>query len=220
MKRYAVCLLTAGALFASGCAEKPVLGVVQAQQSLAAARDAEADFYAPEEYDLAATNLQNAIVAIEEEDQERVWERNYDLAAYLLELSIEQSEAAIEIADTIRLDVAFQAELLIPQVQEAIEGAFAELERARRTNVVSRGVLDGLDADLVYSSQLLASARESQQRADQVAAVDQAQQAIDLADAVRTRSEEINLYAIEVELELELQQQAIPVTPDAVPLEP
>jgi hypothetical protein len=66
--RHGIVLTLATFLMASGCAEKPVLDLLEAQETLAAARDAEADLYAPEEYDLAVSNLQNAIAAIDRQE--------------------------------------------------------------------------------------------------------------------------------------------------------
>lgn len=191
----------------AACAEKPALELVEAQQVLATARDAEADLYAPEEYDLAVSNLENAIAAIDEQDAELTWNRNYNLARDLLDLSMEQSQTAIDISDSIRFEAAFEAETLIPQVQETIDTAFAELARARDTGVVSRSQVATLDADLGFSAQLLREAEASFESADYATALEQARQAIDLADSVRIRSEEINQFAVEVELEL--QQQSV-----------
>ena len=134
-----------------------------------------------------------------------MWDRNYNLAFDLLELSVEQSQTATEIADSIRFEASFQAEQLMPEVQETIDTAFAELARARDTSVVSRAQIDTLDADLGFSAQLLRDAEDSFESADYATALEHAQQAIELADSVRVRSEEINQFAIEVELELEQQ---------------
>lgn len=207
MSRAVLPLILAG-LVLGGCAEKPVLEVIQAQQALAAARDAEADFFAPEDYDLAVSNLDSALEAIETEDAQRPWARNYDVPLYLLDLSIDQSMTATETANSIRLDTAFEVEQILPTVQESIDAAFRPLQDARGTNVVSRGELDQLNGDLVLSTQLLREAEEDQAAADFVAALEKSQRAIDLAETVRTRSEEINAYALEVQLEIE--RQAIP----------
>lgn len=207
MTRWTLPLILAGVVL-GGCAEKPVLEVVEAQQALAAARDAEADFFAPEDYDLAVSNLDSALLAIETEDAQRPWARNYDVALYLLDLSIDQSMTATETANGIRLDTAFEVEQILPTVQESIDAAFARLQDARGTNVVSRGELDQLNGDLVLSTQLLREAQEDQESADFVAALEKSQRAIGLAETVRTRSEEISAYALEVQLELE--RQAIP----------
>ena len=211
MKRVGACVLTSVLVLVSGCAEKPVLEVFEAQQALAAARDAEADIYAPEEYELAVSNLENAIAAIERQEEEPLWARSYAFAGDLLALSMEQSEAAQEFADSIRLEASVQAEVLIPEAQTAIDSAFAGLEQARSTSVAGRRQLDTLDADLRTAADLLGGARESLEGADYATAVTQAGQALELAVSVRIRSEEISQYAIE----LELEQQAIPEeTPD------
>lgn len=212
MKRTGLCFLVSLLILTAGCAEKPVLQLLEAQQSLAAARDAEADLFAPDEYELSNTNLKGAIDAIDAEDEERIWARNYDLAEYLLDLSIDQSEAAIAVADNARQEASFQAQLLIPQVEEAIDLAFTQLQEARGTNVVSRAEINSLDADLGYSSQLLGDARQNYDRMEFADAAAQAQQALDLAEKVRTRSAEINLYGIEVEQGL--QQTAPQEIPD------
>jgi hypothetical protein len=212
MNRVVRGLLAAACWVVCGCAEEPLLDLLEAQQSLAAARDAEADIYAPEEYEMAVMNLENAIASMNLQQEEPLWARSYQLASDMLALSIEQSEAAVAVSDSIRLDAAFQAELLVPEVQEAIDQAFVHLEQARTTNVVSRGQIEALDSDLQYAAQLLREARASQQSTDYPNAVLLSQQAIELADSVRSRSEEINLYALEVQLELELQElPAVPV---------
>lgn len=213
MKRTGLSLIAlAGCLALGGCSQKPVLEVIEAQEALAAARDAEADFFAPEDYDLAVSNLDSALEAIEAEDAQRPWARNYDVALYLLDLSIDQSRTATDTANSIRIDTAFEVEQVLPTVQESIDAAFARLQDARGTNVVSRGEVDQLAGDLVLATQLLREATDDQEAADFVAALDKAQQAIELAETVRTRSEEINAYALEVQLELE--RQAIPPPED------
>lgn len=205
-------------VLAAGCAEKPALALLEAQQALATARDAEADLYAPEEYDLAVMNLQNAMASIDRQDDEPFWARSYALADEALALSVEQSEAAITISDNIRQEASFQAELLVPELEDTIDQAFFQLEQARETNVVSRREIDTLDADLTLASQLLRQARDNSSREDFIAAVPQAQQALELADAVRQRAEEINLLAVEVQLELE--QQNLPPVQEEDPSAP
>jgi hypothetical protein len=211
-KRRTLPLLLLASVISGGCAEKPVLEVIEAQQALASARDAEADFFAPEDYDLAVSNLDSALEAIDAQDAERLWARNYDVALYLLDLSIDQSMTATETANSIRLDTAFEVEQILPTVQETIDSAFVQLRDARGTNVVSLGEVEQLNGDLVLATRLLEEAQESEEAADFVAALEKSQRAIDLAETVRTRSEEINAYALEVQLELE--RQAIPPVQD------
>lgn len=198
MKRSGLVFVISSTLV-TACAEKPTLEVVEAQQALAAARDAEADLYAPEQYDLAVSNLQDAVAAIDQQDQQPSWARRYDVPLDLLALSVEQSQAAVEISDRIRLETSGEVERLLPEVQETIDQAFAELQRARNTSVVSRAQIDRLNADLGVSAGFLTDARDNFEKADYSTALDQAQQAIDLADSVRTEARQINQYAAEVE---------------------
>jgi hypothetical protein len=216
--RHGIVLTLATFLMASGCAEKPVLDLLEAQETLAAARDAEADLYAPEEYDLAVSNLQNAIAAIDRQEEEPLWARSYAFAGDLLALSIEQSQAAIAVSENIRQEASFQVDLLIPELEETIDQAFFQLGQARETNVVSRREIDTLDADLAIASQLLREARTNRDREDFVVAMPQVQQALELADRVRIRSEEINVLALEVQLELE--QQNLPALENSDPFAP
>jgi hypothetical protein len=216
--RHGIVLTLATFLMASGCAEKPVLDLLEAQETLAAARDAEADLYAPEEYDLAVSNLQNAIAAIDRQEEEPLWARSYAFAGDLLALSIEQSQAAIAVSENIRQEASFQVDLLIPELEETIDQAFFQLGQARETNVVSRREIDTLDADLAIASQLLREARTNRDREEFVVAMPQVQQALELADRVRIRSEEINVLALEVQLELE--QQNLPALENSDPFAP
>ena len=85
-------------VFLVGCAEKPILELQEVEQAIAQARDAEADIYAPEAYDFALTNLESGFTAIEDQEAEPPWRRDYEPALDLLGLAFEQAGEAAALA--------------------------------------------------------------------------------------------------------------------------
>src|SRR5690606_10732270 len=79
---------------ASGCAGKPGLELHEARSAVAAARDFEADVYAPEEYDRAVMWLEMGEDAIARQDEMPFWSRNYsDSLDYLARAGTEAEQA-------------------------------------------------------------------------------------------------------------------------------
>ena len=131
----------------AGCAEKPVLELQQVEEALAQALDAEADTYAPDEYDFALMNLESGEIAIEEQEAARPWRRDYGTALDLLELAYEQAGEAAALAMANRDRVFEQAQTALPEAERLFQAAFEAVERAR-TGPVTRRDLQTFDDEL------------------------------------------------------------------------
>ncbi len=89
-------ILVFGLCLLAGCAEKPVLELQQVEEALAQALDAEADIYAADEYDFALMNLESGAMAIEEQEAEPPWRRDYRAAVDLLDLAYERTSRPVK----------------------------------------------------------------------------------------------------------------------------
>lgn len=122
--------LVAAAL-AAGCASPPVLELQEAREALAAARDFEADLYAPDQYDLALMNLELAQTEIEDQEQVPALGRSYDRALAFLDAAILDAGRAQALAEEIKAQVFLEAQAKIPVAQTTLDDAFDILAEAR-----------------------------------------------------------------------------------------
>lgn len=131
MKRPASILILTGALL-SGCSSPPTLELQEAREALAAARDFEADVYAPDQYDLAVMNLELAENAIEDQEQVAAMARSYDRALAFIDAAIQDAEQAQLMAEDFKARVLLQAQSTLPVAQTALDDAFDRLAQARQ----------------------------------------------------------------------------------------
>ena len=118
-------------VLASGCAAPPVLELQEAREALAAARDFEADLYAPDQYDLALMNLELAQTEIEDQEQVSAVGRSYDRALAFLDAAILDAERAQALAEEIKAQVFLDAQAKIPVAQTMLDDAFDVVAEAR-----------------------------------------------------------------------------------------
>ena len=126
-----VCIAALAGALASGCASPPVLELQEARQAIAAARDFEADIYAPDQYDLALMNLEMAVTEIEDQEQVASLGRSYDRAFAFIDAAIVDAEQAQMFAEDFKTQVFLQAESNLPIAQTALDDAFDVLQLAR-----------------------------------------------------------------------------------------
>ena len=115
----------------SGCAQKPVLELQEVREAIAAARDFEADIYAPEVYQNALLNMEGGEFAIAEQDAAPPWSRNYETALDLLALAFDQAEEALAIAEADKQNVFLEAQNALPQAERMLQVAFEAVEGPR-----------------------------------------------------------------------------------------
>ena len=144
----------------AGCAEKPVMELQQVEEALAQALDAEADIYAPDEYDFALMNLESGEIAIEEQAAARPWRRDYGTALELLELAYEQAGEAADLAMANRDRVFEQAQTALPEAERLLQTAFEAVEEARGGPVTRRD-LQAFEDELAGTFATLTQAQET-----------------------------------------------------------
>ncbi len=149
----------------AGCAEKPVLELQQAREALAAARDFEADIYAPGEFEMARLNLDSGEFAISEQEQAPSWSRNYTLSLEFLALAIEQAGHAQSIAEASKTSVFEGAGSALPRARVGFQAAFEAVEAARGGPVTRRG-LEALDDELAGIFATLDQAEDTYENGD------------------------------------------------------
>ena len=158
MRRTNVWVLAIGLALLAGCAEKPVMELQQVREAVAAARDFEADIYAPDEYDLAVMNLESGEFAMAEQDAAPLWSRNYTLALDLLALAMDQAEQAQAIAEANKEDVFLEAQTALPEAERMFQLAFEAVEEAR-TGPITRQDLQAFEDELAGAFATLTQAR-------------------------------------------------------------
>lgn len=148
----------AAAALAAGCAAPPVLELQEAREALAAARDFEADIYAPDQYDLALMNLELAQTEIEDQEQLSAMGRSYDRALAFLDAAIVDAERAQALAEEIKAQVFLEAQAKIPVAQTALDDAFDVVVQARP--VLAFQEAQALEAQLSELAVLMNLARQ------------------------------------------------------------
>ncbi len=153
-------VLALGLALLAGCTEKPVLELQQVEEAFAQALDAEADIYAPDEYDFALMNLESGEIAIKEQEATPPWRRDYGPALDLLELAYEQAGQAAALAIANRDRVFQQAQTALPEAERLFQTALETVEEARRGPITRRD-LQTFDDELTGTFATLTRARET-----------------------------------------------------------
>jgi hypothetical protein len=146
-------------VLASGCASAPDDQVASAQAALDRARQAEAETYAPEQFDEAVQALDNAKGEIRAQDEEWFFSRDYAQAESLLQRAENGAEQASQQAPAAKQQAKEIAERALAEARDAIETARQELSMAPRGK--------GATADLEAFERDLAQAESSLDRAQQ-----------------------------------------------------
>ena len=142
-----------------GCAEKPILELHQVEEAIAQARDAEADIYAAEAYEFAWLNLEGGLSAIEAQDAQPPWRRDYEPALDLLGLAYEQAIEAEALALENKDRIFEQAQRALPEAERMFQVAFESVESAR-AGPITRRQLEAFDDELAGTFATLNQARE------------------------------------------------------------
>jgi len=142
-----------------GCAEKPIMGLHQVEEAIAQARDAEADIYAAEEYEFAWLNLEGGLSAIEAQDAQPPWRRDYEPALDLLGLAYEQASEAEALALENKDRIFEQAQRALPEAERMFQVAFESVESAR-AGPITRRQIEAFEDELAGTFATLNQARE------------------------------------------------------------
>lgn len=145
--------------FLVGCAEKPIMELQEVEEAIAQARDAEADIYAPETYDFALTNLESGFTAIEEQEAEVPWRRDYEPALDLLGLAFEQAGEAEALALENKDRIFEQVGTALPESERVFQAAFEAVEAAR-ADPITRRQLEAFEDELAGTFATLNQAKE------------------------------------------------------------
>ena len=188
-KRALAAGLLAGALLIAGCGSRPEEELNAAKAALAEAREmAQADTWAPEEYEAAQSALDTAEQEIAAQDEAFAMSRNYDAARESLARATAEAAKARRAAEANKTavrqgahDKLREAELAIDRARDAVVGA-PQTKDTRADITLFSADLDNLNGALVEVEDLLA-------RKDYKEATKSAEAIIQSADNIATRME-------------------------------
>lgn len=184
MSRFISISLTMLILLASiGCSKAPDAEIQSGQNALAAARDAEAEEYAPEAYRAASEALTDALAAKQEQDSKFTLFRSYggskDMLARAKALADSAAAAALAEKETLAIEVAD----LIADARTALDNATATLATAPKGKG-SAADLELIRSDIAGAATLLEEAAIDLETGRYRIAEGKAQSIIDKANAI------------------------------------
>lgn len=169
--------------FAAGCSKAPEAEIDATQQALVAAREAEAEEYAPEAYRAAADTLTAALAAKQEQDSKFSMLRSYGDSKELLERAKTLADNAAAEAAAAKEAYALEAAELIAEARTALDNAGAALATAPRGKG-SAAEIELIRSDLAGAAALLDEAALDQEAGRYKVAEGKAQSALDKANAI------------------------------------
>lgn len=186
MKKLSLLTLTSVlflAVLATGCAQAPQAKLDEAQAALAAADEAEADVYVPEQYTAAQDSFAAAQAEIEVQNSKFALTRSYGHAEALLQSAVDVATASTEQVAAKKEEARVEADSLIVQAQAAVAQARALLAKAPRGK--DGGVaLVSIQEDAGSAESLLNEAVAAQQSGEYAKARDNAKAALDKANGL------------------------------------
>lgn len=185
-------LLTTIAILAAflmtGCQSAPTDQVAAAQQALEAARTAEADRYAPNEFNTAQTSFSKATDEIATQDKAFFLTRSYTTANQLLTDTLAQLQTAQTAAVANKEAMRTQVETLITETEAAVTAAKAILAKAPRGKD-TQVELEAMKADLDAATTGIDEARSLQASGDYLGAKTALEQSAQKAATVTSEVE-------------------------------
>ncbi|MBO6574131.1 MAG: hypothetical protein JJ896_01845 [Rhodothermales bacterium] len=189
MKRFSIITLTLITILGiAGCAKAPVDTLDQAQASLQAAQDAEANLYLVDMYQAAADSFAAAEAEIAIQDARNAIVRNYDRVESLLAFVIQTADSSASGAAVAKEMMAAENEVLFQEVETAI----AEVNQLM--GMAPRGkdgvfALASIRTDLTATSATLVEARTAQENGNVHEARQLAQSVMDRAAELKAELE-------------------------------
>lgn len=171
------------ALFLTSCAKAPQEEVDQANQALQAAREAEADKYAAEQFNAAQDSLDAATAEIESQNSKMAFTRNYDEAKRLLASATSNAQAAADASGSNKNQARVEAEELIAQAQATVAEAKGLITKAPKGKE-GKAALEQIQADLSSVETLITEASDALNAGDFFTAREKARTASDRANAL------------------------------------
>lgn len=159
MRKY-VLFVAVFAMFLAACASKPEAESAAAQAALENAKNAEADVYAPSEFQAAQSALSSAEAEIAAQEENYSFTRDYEQAKALLEEAKTTAESAASNASVAKEEARNESQTLRGEAEAAIQNARDLLAKAPRGKG-TRADLEALNADLASAESAFAAANQA-----------------------------------------------------------
>lgn len=153
----------------AGCSQPPTADLNAAKNAMEEARAAEADKYAPDEFNQAQSNFDAATKEITAQDNSFFLTRSYSKAGQLLKDTQAKAQTAQTAAKDNKEKVKLEVEALTTETEAAIQTAKAALAKAPRGKD-TQADLAAMKADLDGLTGALAEARDLYTKGDYLGA--------------------------------------------------
>jgi len=161
MKRRILTLLAVLCILGLGaCASRPDADIAAANESLGAARVAEAESYAPDEYAKASDSLKEAQAEISVQEDKFALTRSYDKAVEILSRAKQEAQQAAEAASANREKVKAEVESTQARISTLLSETRDMLDSAPKGKG-TKADLEALAADLAAAEGSLGAASQS-----------------------------------------------------------
>jgi hypothetical protein len=181
-------LILAAALLAPGCSAPPQEEIAAARAEIEKARQAQADVWAPEEFQAAESALNDAMEEIAASDD--AWLRSYGKAKELLEHATSEARRSAALAPDNRDRAAADAEAAISAAETELTIAESSLRSTPRVPQL-RAERSRHQSDLSALRKALDEAQRAQESQDYKGALEQAITVKEDAASITTRLEEL-----------------------------
>lgn len=161
-------------LFIAGCAQAPIQDIEAAKAAVEAAREANADSYAADEFKAAQDALTSALAEVEAQNSKFPLTRNYDKAVQALKAAKEAADKAKANAGLNKEKAKKEAEALIAEAQSAVAAAKEALAKAPRGKD-TKADIEAMNADLSGLESSLNQANQDMSKQDYLGAKAKAQ---------------------------------------------
>ncbi len=160
--------------FVFGCAEAPKQDIEAAQAALQAAKAAEADRYAADQFKAVQDSLDAAMAEIQQQDSKFALMRNYDRAKAMLQSALTAANAAAQAAATNKEAARVEADTLKKQLEGSIAAA-KELMKKAPKGKEGRAALEMIQNDINTLEASVAEITNAYSSGDFLTAKDKAQ---------------------------------------------
>lgn len=176
----AMCLLA----LAVGCAKVPQQEMDAAKAAIEAAKTAEADRYAADQFNAAQDSLDAAMAEVDQQNAKFALTRNYDKAAQLLKSATDAANAAAAAVAANKEQVKTEATDLLAQAQTAVSDAKALMAKAPKGKE-GKAALEAISADLSAVETSVGEASTALTNGDFLTARDKAKAVLDKANSLK-----------------------------------
>ena len=167
----------------ASCAKAPQQDVDAAKAALDAAKNAEAERYASDQYTTAKDSLDAALAEVEKQNAKFAWFRKYDNAKSMLQTAIKNADTAKNAAVAEKDKVREDAEDTLIQAQAAVASGRDLLTRAPKGKG-ERAAVEAIKADLDTVESSFAEINSAIAQGDLISARDKAHASLDKANSL------------------------------------